>query len=259
MKFPDLRLHVERTKSELAFRVADDFVSFLKRINYRERGIAIAFSGGSTPELLFKTLARDYYRSLINWSKIHIFQVDERWVPFDHPENNFNDLRNLLLEIVEIPKENIHRMPVASCSNADAQSSYIKELENYFGRETPVFDLIFLGIGDDGHTASIFPGESGQDPVETDAWISIPYVEKIKTYRMTMSAKVLLSSKQTWFLVTGSNKASVVNEVINGRYNPKKYPSQLMGKSNGLIEFYLDNSAYTELKTSIYPKSTNRQ
>ena len=257
MNFPELSVHIENTPAELAVRIADDFVTFLQRMDYHKNQINIALSGGSTPNLLFKKLTNDHYKKVIDWKNIHIFQVDERWVPQDHKDNNFRTLKQLLLDNIDIPTENIHPMPVTQDEPDTVKNQYIETLRATMNEHIPKFDLIWLGMGDDGHTASIFPGYASKEPIETDELVSIPFVEKLKSKRMTLTAKVLLHAKLTWFFITGENKSGVLREVVHGEYNPELYPSQIISISKGKVEFYLDQGAFSELKKLNYKNSVN--
>lgn len=233
----------ELTPDRVAQRVAKDFISFVNFELESKDSIAIAFSGGGTPNLLFSNLASIKNRSKIPWQKLHIFQVDERWVPKNHADNNFKTLKHLLIDKIQIPEENLHAMPVTDDKEDNCRKNYELEIKLNLGNENPVFDLIFLGMGDDGHTASIFPGESGVLPLNSENFVEVPFVKKMNSLRMTLTAKVLLNSRNIWVLVTGKSKSVILDKVFKSSYNTELYPIQVISKSTGKILFYVDEEA----------------
>ena len=256
MIFEQAQIIQESTAQNVAQRVAKEFISFVNKELERKETLAIAFSGGSTPNLLFTELASIKNRSKIIWDKIHIFQVDERWVPRTHYDNNFQTLKHLLLDKIKIPEENIHPMPVTEDKEEVCKRNYEMELRLVLGNTNPSFDLILLGMGDDGHTASIFPGKSGQLPLHSENIIEIPFVEKLNSLRMTLTAKIVTNSKNNWILVTGKNKTDILNKVFTSNFDPELYPIHITSKSHGNIVFFIDEEA--GLKISSIKKKENK-
>ncbi len=206
---------------------------------------SIALSGGSTPLRLYELLAA---RSIsIDWEKIHLFWGDERFVPADSSESNFGNVRSALVEKIDIPEENIHHVHVDAASAIEAAAIYEKELRVYFGiaeNGYPSFDLILLGLGDDGHTASIFPG----DPVieERERWaaaVTAPAgIEPPE--RITLTLPVLNAAKNVFFLVSGESKADALHDILfMGRMAAEQYPGALISPDGSLV-WYVDSSAY---------------
>ena len=249
MLFENATIIEEKTPQEVAKRVAKEFISFvLKELEIKDT-ISIAFSGGSTPSMLFSELGSVLNRKKIPWKNIHIFQVDERWVPITHQDNNFRTLKRLLLDKLSIPEENIHAMPVTEDKEETSRKNYEFEIKLILDNTNPQFDLILLGMGDDGHTASIFPGESSKKSIDSENFVEVPFVEKLNSLRMTLTAKVLLNSLNVWFLVTGSGKKEILYKVFSSKYNPEIYPSQLLSKAKGKVSFFVDEDAFSKIKS----------
>lgn len=247
MLFEHSTFITEKSPEEVAKRVAKEFISFVNHQLEEKDNISIAFSGGSTPGLLFSELGSVFNRKKVPWDKIHIFQVDERWVPQTHKDNNFRTLKHLLLDKINVPEENIHAMPVTEEKEETCRKNYEFEIKLVMGNKDPSFDLVLLGMGDDGHTASIFPGEAGKLPLTSQNFVEIPFVEKLESLRMTLTAKVLLNSQNVWFLITGEKKSNILQKVLSTSYNPELYPSQVLSKAKGSVTFFLDEGASSKL------------
>lgn len=226
---------------QTANRLAMDFIRFAENtLQYREQ-IYIALSGGSTPQLLFDIIAKEYAGAL-DWKKLHFFWVDERCVSADNPESNYGNAFRILFSKIDIPKENLH--PVHGGEDP------INEVVRYTGEilsfvpcihNLPVFDLILLGMGNDGHTASIFPGQ--MDLFETNAICSISRHPETKQCRITLTGKVINNGANLIFLITGSNKADILKSVIAGNENPFLFPAKNIKPQNGTLSWYIDNEA----------------
>lgn len=244
MLFDNAHFTIEKTPEAVAKKVAREFISFTNDQLQSKETLSIAFSGGSTPNILFSELGSILNRKKIQWDKIHLFQVDERWVPKTHKDNNYRTLKHLLLDKLSVPEENIHPMPVTEDKEESCRRNYEMEIKMNMDSH---FDLILLGMGEDGHTASIFPGESGKKPLSSENFVEIPFVDKLQSLRMTLTAKVLLNSQNIWFLITGANKAEILYKVLTTKYNPSLYPIQVLSKANGALTFFLDESAHSKL------------
>ena len=210
----------------------------------RGRG-SVALSGGSTPKLLFELLAdpNEPFRDRIAWPDIHFFWSDERHVPPDHPDSNYRMANEAMLSRVPVAKNNVHRVPSENQSAVEAASEYEQTLIETTQQLLPQLDLILLGLGPDGHTASIFPGSEVLH--ETKRLVVAPWVEKFQTYRITMTLPLLNNGALIVFLVSGSEKAKIVKEVLEG---PEQYPAQAVTPTNGELLWLLDQDAASEIR-----------
>jgi 6-phosphogluconolactonase len=211
---------------ELARGAAELFVA--------EQPETVALSGGSTPKLMFQMLA-DQFRDDVPWDKIHFFWSDERHVSPDDPESNYRMANEALLSHVN---GIVHRIPSENPDAAAAASEYEQTLVEVTKQTLPRLDLIFLGLGTDGHTASIFPGSEVLH--ETKRLVAAPYVEKFKSYRITMTLPLLNNGATVVFLVSGAEKAEIVKAVLEGE---NKYPAQAVKPTEGELIWMLDKDA----------------
>lgn len=210
--------------------VGDEFCELVRRA-VDSRGIAtIALSGGSTPRRLYELLAQ---REL-PWTRIHWFWGDERNVPPDHPDSNQKMVREALLQRVAVPESHIHAVPVDVDDPAGSAGGYARILRDHFHDQVfPQWDLALLGMGDDAHTASLFPS--------TDAlrnqhdWFTENWVEKLDTFRYTLTVSAINSARNRWFLVAGSNKRDALARVWHGPHNPRQYPSQMIREAQWFV------------------------
>ena len=205
----------------------------------------VALSGGSTPKVLFELLAdpNEPFRDQIAWPSIHFFWSDERHVAPDHPDSNYRMANEAMLSHVPVTNENVHRVPSENPSASGAAHAYERTLIETTHQSLPELDLILLGVGTDGHTASIFPDSDVLH--ESKRLVAAPWVEKLQTYRITMTLPLLNNATSILFLVSGSEKAQIVKEVLQG---PEKYPAQAIKPTNGELLWMLDNDAAHEIK-----------
>ena len=205
----------------------------------------VALSGGSTPKLLFELLAdpNEPFRDQIPWPDIHFFWSDERHVPPDHADSNYRMANEAMLSRVPVTRNNVHRVPSENPNAAEAANQYEQTLIETTHQSLPQLDLILLGLGADGHTASIFPGSEVLH--ETTRLVAAPWVEKFQTYRITMTLPLLNNGASVVFLVSGAEKATIVKEVLEG---PQKYPAQAVKPTHGELLWMLDKDAAGEIK-----------
>lgn len=234
--FPDAK--------ELAEHAAKSFVKHSKYAIAKRGRFAVALSGGSTPRAIFAVLSAEPFKSEVEWSKVHIFWGDERNVPPDHNDSNYRMAKETLLDHVAIPAENVHRME-GELDAAEAAANYMAGIDTFFGDEPPHFDLIHLGMGDDGHTASLFPGTTALGA--TDATVVSNFVEKFNTNRITFTAPLINAARAVEFFVTGANKVDPLFEVLKGTRHHELYPSQLISPSNGTLTWLVDEAAAARL------------
>lgn len=248
MKESHKEIVVCRDLNEVSLRAGELFVQLADAAVSSQGRFTVALSGGSTPRALYELLAGDEFRSLVPWSNAHLFWGDERWVPPDHAESNYRMARQALLDRSPIPAGNVHRMPTEHEDPAGAAAEYARTLKAFFrvpAGELPRFDLILLGMGEDGHTASLFPGTAALG--ESQRWVMANYVEKLGTYRLTLTVPVINQAANVVFLVSGNSKAAVIRDVLEGEYQPHRLPSQLIRPFAGRLRFILDRAAAKEL------------
>ncbi len=227
---------------KLAFELAD-------RMGSAERDnspLTIALSGGNTPKLLFSVLAKKYLTS-VNWSFVHLFWVDERCVAPEDPESNYGMTYRLLLDKIDIPMENIHRMRGENDPESEAER-YSEEILKYIPLQNnlPVFDIILLGMGEDGHTASIFPGNL---ELIHSMRICDKAIHPVSGQRrITLTGKVINNARDIIFLVTGTDKADIVYEIIKKREKNLKFPAANIISGRGRTLWLLDKEAGSLLK-----------
>ena len=215
--------------------------------------MTVALAGGSTPKALYSLLASEPYRSMVDWSKIHFFWGDERHVPPDHEDSNYRMAYESLLSQVPVASENIHRMQGELPKASDAADVYEEVLRSVFSPspgEVPIFDLILLGMGSDGHTASLFPGTDAVH--ESLRWVTAPWVEKFQTHRVTLTPVVINQARHVMFLVSGEDKASAVQAVLEGPTQPDRYPSQVVHPVSGELTWLIDERAGSQLQKSTF-------
>lgn len=221
------------SSEELALAAAEYFVAQCPE--------TVALSGGSTPKLMFQILA-EQFRDEVAWSNIQFFWSDERHVPPDDAESNYRMANEALLSHVPVSANNVHRIRSENPDAAAVASEYEQTIIAVTKQTLPRLDLIFLGLGTDGHTASIFPGSEVLH--ETERLVAAPYVEKFNSYRITMTLPLLNNGASIVFLVSGAEKAEIVRAVLQGE---KKYPAQAVNPTQGELIWMLDKDAASKL------------
>jgi 6-phosphogluconolactonase len=209
----------------------------------------LVLSGGSTPENTFSLLASDEtFRSQIPWERIHFFWGDERHVPPDSTESNYRMANKAMLSRVPVPVENIHRIKSENPDANEAAEQYEEELHNFFKikhGQLPRFDCVLLGMGTDGHTASLFPGTEAM--YEKSRLVVATGVKQFQTYRITLTLPVLNDADFVMFLVNGNEKAEILKKVIEGKGLPTPLPAQLIRPTHGKLLWLVDKAAANQL------------
>lgn len=217
----------------------------------------LALSGGSTPRLLHRRLSHESAAmSRVLWNKFHFFWGDERHVPPEDPQSNFRMARETLFASAPVPVLNIHRVPAEEPDAVIAAEKYERELISFFDLITgqlPRLDCVLLGVGTDGHTASLFPGT--QALKEKRRLVVANWVEKFQHHRITMTVPVLNHAAQVIFLVSGQEKADVLKAILEGDYRPDLLPAQRIRPVNGRLLWLVDEAAGSHLTDSIKVKS----
>jgi len=212
---------------------------------------SVALSGGSTPIALYRLLAEPPFSRTIDWPHVHLFWGDERFVPADHPESNYRLARETLITRVPIPAENVHPMPTEGNDPEAAAARYQETLRRSFvlsEGEAPRFDLVLLGLGADGHTASLFPGSPALN--DDQRLVAAAYVSKLDTWRLTLTPSVLNRARHVLFLVCGSDKALTLRQALQGPYDPQRLPAQLVRPPEGAVTWLVDEAAASLLQES---------
>jgi len=241
------RVVVVDDAQRVAQRALDLFVS-ASRESLTETGrFSVALAGGSTPRALYELLAESDGAPIGgpgDWARIHLFWGDERHVPPDHPDSNYRMAREALLSKVPIPEGNVHRIRAELADASQAAEEYEADLRRFFALSAgalPRFDLILLGMGPDGHTASLFPGTSVLGEIER--LIAAPWVEKFRTHRITLTPPVLNAAARVIFLVAGGEKAETLRAVLEGPRDPQRLPAQFVRPHRGELIWLVDRAA----------------
>lgn len=212
------------------------------------RGIArVAISGGTTPKAMFALLASEEFAKQVPWDKLDLYWVDERCVGPEDADSNYRMTREALLSKVPLPTERIHRME-GELEPEEAAARYEAAIRNGFrleGAETPTFDLVLLGMGDDGHTASLFPHTEALN--DMTHIVVANHVPQKDTWRITLTWPVINQGREVAFLIEGAGKAKVLHEVFQGPYQPETYPSQIIRPASGRLTLLLDSAAAAKL------------
>ena len=235
------------SQEEMISSAAAQFIS-IGLAAIQDRGqFSVTLSGGNTPKPLYEILAGPD-ADLLDWDKVHFFWGDERCVPPNHPDSNFNQANQVLLRPRSIKDENIHRIKTELQPKETARQ-YQEEILSYFQGNIPRFDLVLLGMGSDGHTASLFPGSElvvGDLPSE-DCLVASNWVPKLDAWRITFTHHLINIAHNVLFLVSGENKAKVLKSVLEGPPDHKLYPSQLIDLDEGDLTWHIDHEAAAEL------------
>jgi 6-phosphogluconolactonase len=238
------RLEVSDSPEDVGTAAADLFCRAASHSIENRDAFHVALSGGSTPKILYRVLAGGAYKQRVDWTRTQIFFSDERFVPPDSSDSNYRSAIDGLISNVQIPAGNVHPVPTMNIVPDEAAHQYSRLIETRVpGDPWPRFDLIFLGMGPDGHTASLFPGTEalniGDQPVAPN------FVEKLKSWRITFTLPLLNAGRTVAFLVTGEDKAARVEEIVAGA----DYPAARVNPERGELIWLLDAAAASRLQS----------
>lgn len=237
-------LHIFNDPQELNKAAAEMFVQTAREA-VQERGkFTVALTGGSSPVQMYQLLAQQPYVEQVPWEQTYVFWGDERWVPLDDNRSNALMAFETFLYKVPVPPDQIFQMWDDQEPEVFARH-YEKLLRKHVGQDTPRFDLVLLGMGDDGHTASLFPGTEVLH--EKEKLVEAYYLEPQDMYRITLTAPCINQARKIAFLTFGEKKADALYEVLEGERNPEKYPSQLIRPQQGETIWYVDEAAAQRL------------
>ena len=246
------KIRIFKDLVELSHNAANLFVEQAARAIGERNQFLTALNGGSTPARLFQLLATDY-RNRVNWEKVHIFWGDERCVPPDDPGSSYGQAQDAWLSHVPIPDSNIHRIK-GELEPVKASRDYAATLSHFAFPpfDFPRFDLVYLGMGEDGHTASLFPG-SPVDVTEPTLPVTAHYQDR-PANRVTLTQLVFNQAHMIVFMASGEKKAVTLAEVLSDRYNPDQYPAQRVEPKDGQLIWLVDEDAAGKL-----PKELTRK
>ncbi len=216
---------------------------------------SLCLAGGQTPRVLYQVLATEY-RDTMPWSRLHLFWGDERYVPPDDAQSNYRLVRESLLDHVPIPKEHVHPMPTDLRDPNDAAAAYEQTLREQFPPPWPRFDLVLLGMGSDGHTASLFPGSPAL--AEQTRWVATARASVEPRVRLTLTLPVLNRASLVFFLVAGAEKADILRRVLAGPSEPAQYPAAAVRPEDGRVVWWVDEQAAKSLSRTPIPPAQER-
>jgi len=240
-----MKLNIFDTEDEVLEGLADYFVEVAEKSIADHGQFSVALSGGNSPKKLYELLASKRFRGSVEWSKVHFFFGDERYVPHNSPQSNYLMAKKAILEPLDLSYRQI--FPVnTSVSPDEAAARYANDINLYFAGVEPQFDLVLLGLGDNSHTASLFP----HTPVLHDKSVSVKavFLEDQQVYRITMTAPLINKAHHIAYLVYGDGKAEAVHHVIEDKTDIENYPAQLIKPEDGDLEWFLDHGAAALLK-----------
>ena len=218
-------------------------VSISETLKVQER-FTIALSGGNTPKIIYRLLAED--KEDIDWSKLHVFWGDERVVPFNDERNNAKMAFDNLLDLVPVPREQVHIMRT-DLDPASAAIAYDQLLHEYFPTSEKSFDLVLLGLGEDAHTLSLFPGVTIRN--EINKWVAPVYLNEQDMYRITLTPQVVNAASSIFFIVSGEGKSLALKNVLENEFAPDRYPAQIIRPLHGKLTWLVDRAAAKRLES----------
>ncbi|GAA5220622.1 6-phosphogluconolactonase [Membranihabitans marinus] len=232
-------IHILTSNTQWELSIVEELVRLINTSINQQGRCSISLAGGSTPKSVYALLALPTFSDKIDWSKVYLFWGDERSVPHSHSDSNYKMVKESLIDHIDIPAENV----LALIEPDQPQSSalaYEETIKGYFKSQDIAIDIMLLGMGDDGHTASLFPGTEILE--EKKRLVKEVYLPNLDVYRISLTAPMINASKNILFLVKGENKAPALREVLSGTDNYQTYPSQLIKKDES-VHFYLDEAA----------------
>jgi 6-phosphogluconolactonase len=240
-----MKMTISKDVDELSSRFAQWLVLYMKETLTKQDRFTIALSGGSTPKKLYQLLASDEYKNQVDWNKIHFFWGDERYVPFDDERSNARMAFESLLDHVPVIPQQLHVIKT-DINPQDSAAAYEKLLHSYFDRMPHTFDLVLLGLGDNAHTLSLFPG---YDIIirEQQKWVIAFYLKQQEMYRITLTPPVVNQAARVVYLVSGGDKAAAVYHILSGEHDPDLYPAQIIQPFNSELYWFCDNAAAADL------------
>lgn len=246
----EIEVIIREDKDALAIAAAARFVVAAEEAILNQGSFRLALAGGSTPRTLYELLAGDEWRGRVAWNKTHVFWGDERHVPPDHADSNYRMAQEALLARVPVPSENIHRIKAEQRDAEGVASEYEETLRESFqleAAELPRFDLILLGMGADGHTASLFPDTDALQAPKDRLAVAV-WVERFAQHRVTLTLPVLSNARCVMFLVAGKDKAETLRTVLDDETQDRRLPAGLVRPAAGKLVWLIDKAAANLLR-----------
>ncbi len=240
-----MSLHISKDIEALSKSFAEWLISYIKESLSKQDRFTIALAGGNTPKKLYRLLASDEYKKLIPWERLHFFWGDERCVPFSDSRNNAKMAFEELLDHVPVIRQQVHIMQT-NIDPQEAAAAYEILLHSFFDEKPDTFDLVLLGLGDNAHTLSLFPGYDVVN--EHKKWVVAFYLKEQDMYRITLTAPVVNKAARVAFLVSGGDKAAAVYHIKAGEHEPDLYPAQIIQPFNGEVYWFCDEAATADLE-----------
>ena len=240
----------------LARAAARSIMESINRARGERESCSVALAGGETPGAVYALLAAEEFRNRVDWNRVHLFFGDERLVPPDDPRSNFGMVRHEMLSHVPIPPENISRIR-GEMPPGDAVEEYRGQLKAYFRDGIPRFDLVLLGLGGDGHTASIFPNSGVME--ETREIAALVFAPGVKEPRATLTLPVINNAREVMFLVSGLSKASIVREILEAGRKTARLPATMVHPLSGSLRWMIDSDAASQIAEKVRTFSDTQQ
>jgi 6-phosphogluconolactonase len=240
-----MNLSISSDLEELSRQVAGWLIDYIKETLEKQTRFTIALSGGNTPKKLYQLLSSDHYRNKIDWTKLHVFWGDERYVPYSDERNNAKMAFETLLNLVPVPPEQIHLMKT-DIAPEESAVAYEEILHSYFTHKKHSFDLVLLGLGDNAHTLSLFPGYSIIH--EKEKWVKAFYLQQQNSYRISLTVPVVNKAARVAFLVSGGDKAASLYNVFYGLHDPDLYPAQVIQPYSDELYWFVDAAAAADIE-----------
>jgi 6-phosphogluconolactonase len=240
-----MNLVIKKDSDQLSTDFAVWLIEYVEKRLQQQNRFTIVLSGGNTPKKLYQLLASEKFKQKIDWNKLHFFFGDERYVPFTDERNNAKMAFDNLLNHVPVSKKNIHTIHTDIDPEISAME-YEKLLHEYFPDNNKTFDLVLLGMGDNAHTLSLFPGYDVVN--EKKKWVQSFYLDEQKMVRITLTAPVVNAAECVAFLISGGDKAAALQHVLGGEHDPNLYPSQAIQPYTGELFLWIDEAAAADLE-----------
>lgn len=235
-----MTLHIQKDPAAVSHELAEWITNYIETVLLKRGRFTWVLTGGNSPKALYDLLSSPPYSTRIAWEKLHFFWGDERAVPFDDDRNNAKMTYTHLLNKVPAVASQVHIMRT-DIDPLKAAAEYEQLLKSYFPEEGASFDLVLSGMGDDGHTLSLFPGTAVVH--EKDAWVTAFYLAPQQMFRITLTAPIVNRAARVAFLTFGAAKAHALREVLGGKYDPDRFPSQVIQPLSGALHWFTDTAA----------------